>query len=271
MPGSHHAPPAHRARSLPSTPNTATTTPGEWGGARAGRGAGRGLSPLPARSSVAALAECMRSKPQARFLRECQERLRHALPLGAYLLKPVQRILKYHLLLQVSRRLARCGHVARHGTVRAPGRVLAAGAVREPGTAWVPSMAQPGCLAWCELMARHKHLARSGGWHGTGTQRGTSLWHIMVPWHCVGTPCSPGARHGGAHGTVQALGTAWRAAWHRHLAWHDSTAQSGHPARRNSLAQPGPLAWHTPGTGYRSPVGAAPTPRPLPAGDRQAL
>ncbi|NXC19309.1 PKHG3 protein, partial [Corythaeola cristata] len=51
-------------------------------------------------SSVAALAECMRSKLQARFLRECQERLRHALPLGAYLLKPVQRILKYHLLLQ---------------------------------------------------------------------------------------------------------------------------------------------------------------------------
>ncbi|KFV66985.1 Pleckstrin homology domain-containing family G member 3, partial [Dryobates pubescens] len=51
-------------------------------------------------SSVAALAECMRSKVQARFLRECQERLRHALPLGAYLLKPVQRILKYHLLLQ---------------------------------------------------------------------------------------------------------------------------------------------------------------------------
>ncbi|NWS18721.1 PKHG3 protein, partial [Pachyramphus minor] len=51
-------------------------------------------------SSVAALSECMRSKVQARFLRDCQERLRHALPLGAYLLKPVQRILKYHLLLQ---------------------------------------------------------------------------------------------------------------------------------------------------------------------------
>ncbi|NXL22203.1 PKHG3 protein, partial [Setophaga kirtlandii] len=51
-------------------------------------------------SSVAALTECMKSKVQARFLRECQERLRHALPLGAYLLKPVQRILKYHLLLQ---------------------------------------------------------------------------------------------------------------------------------------------------------------------------
>ncbi|NWU87321.1 PKHG3 protein, partial [Onychorhynchus coronatus] len=65
-----------------------------------GQGLGGGLSLLPAHSSVAALAECMRSKVQARFLRECQERLRHALPLGAYLLKPVQRILKYHLLLQ---------------------------------------------------------------------------------------------------------------------------------------------------------------------------
>lgn len=71
---------------------------------------GRDLSPVPARSSVAALTECMRSKVQARFLRECQERLRHALPLGAYLLKPVQRILKYHLLLQVS---GWC--LARHG------------------------------------------------------------------------------------------------------------------------------------------------------------
>lgn len=51
-------------------------------------------------NSVATLSECMRSKQQARFFRECQEEMRHVLPLGAYLLKPVQRILKYHLLLQ---------------------------------------------------------------------------------------------------------------------------------------------------------------------------
>ncbi|XP_077442871.1 pleckstrin homology domain-containing family G member 1 isoform X2 [Stigmatopora argus] len=49
--------------------------------------------------SVAVLAECMRNKALAKFFRERQESLRHALPLGSYLLKPVQRILKYHLLL----------------------------------------------------------------------------------------------------------------------------------------------------------------------------
>lgn len=38
----------------------------------------------------------------AKFLRERQESLKHSLPLGSYLLKPVQRILKYHLLLHVS-------------------------------------------------------------------------------------------------------------------------------------------------------------------------
>lgn len=80
-------------------------------------GDGQGAEPLRAHSSVAALAECMRSKAQARFLRECQERLRHALPLGAYLLKPVQRILKYHLLLQVSRHtLQACGTGTQQGT-----------------------------------------------------------------------------------------------------------------------------------------------------------
>lgn len=34
------------------------------------------------------------------FLQECQKRLGHKLPLGAYLLKPVQRITKYKLLLE---------------------------------------------------------------------------------------------------------------------------------------------------------------------------
>jgi hypothetical protein len=36
------------------------------------------------------------------FLKLCQKRLHHALPLGAFLIKPVQRILKYHLLFRVS-------------------------------------------------------------------------------------------------------------------------------------------------------------------------
>ncbi|XP_004454608.2 pleckstrin homology domain-containing family G member 1 [Dasypus novemcinctus] len=49
--------------------------------------------------SVAVLTECMRSKMLAKFFRERQETLKHSLPLGSYLLKPVQRILKYHLLL----------------------------------------------------------------------------------------------------------------------------------------------------------------------------
>lgn len=53
------------------------------------------------RRSVAVLTECMRNKMLAKFFRERQETLKHSLPLGSYLLKPVQRILKYHLLLHV--------------------------------------------------------------------------------------------------------------------------------------------------------------------------
>lgn len=49
--------------------------------------------------SVAVLTECMRNKMLTKFFRERQEALKHSLPLGSYLLKPVQRILKYHLLL----------------------------------------------------------------------------------------------------------------------------------------------------------------------------
>ncbi|XP_051897508.1 pleckstrin homology domain-containing family G member 3-like [Pristis pectinata] len=51
-------------------------------------------------NSVAALTECMRNKVLAKFFRERQSTLKRYLPLGSYLLKPVQRILKYHLLLQ---------------------------------------------------------------------------------------------------------------------------------------------------------------------------
>ncbi|XP_056623490.1 pleckstrin homology domain-containing family G member 3 isoform X2 [Triplophysa dalaica] len=51
-------------------------------------------------NSVAVLTECLRNKSLAKFLRDRQASLRHSLPLGSYLLKPVQRILKYHLLLQ---------------------------------------------------------------------------------------------------------------------------------------------------------------------------
>ena len=38
---------------------------------------------------------------QNAFLRQCQMNLGHKLPLSAYLLKPVQRITKYQLLLKV--------------------------------------------------------------------------------------------------------------------------------------------------------------------------
>ncbi|XP_077408104.1 pleckstrin homology domain-containing family G member 3-like [Vanacampus margaritifer] len=51
-------------------------------------------------NSVAALTDCMQDKNLAVFFRERQATLKRPLPLGSYLLKPVQRILKYHLLLQ---------------------------------------------------------------------------------------------------------------------------------------------------------------------------
>ncbi len=67
--------------------------------------------------SVAVLTECMRNKTVAKFLRERQESLKHSLPLGSYLLKPVQRILKYHLLLHVSTQTPRMTHTdPRHST-----------------------------------------------------------------------------------------------------------------------------------------------------------
>ncbi|XP_073914924.1 pleckstrin homology domain-containing family G member 2 isoform X1 [Castor canadensis] len=51
-------------------------------------------------SSLALLRELSLSPPAALWLQERQAQLRHSLPLQSFLLKPVQRILKYHLLLQ---------------------------------------------------------------------------------------------------------------------------------------------------------------------------
>jgi len=52
---------------------------------------------------VETLTKCMADAELAASLRRQQTALQHGLPLGSYLLKPVQRILKYHILLQVSR------------------------------------------------------------------------------------------------------------------------------------------------------------------------
>ncbi|CAG0901688.1 unnamed protein product [Darwinula stevensoni] len=50
--------------------------------------------------SVSLLTELLRREEVASYFRTMQSSLHHTLPLGSYLLKPVQRILKYHLLLQ---------------------------------------------------------------------------------------------------------------------------------------------------------------------------
>uniref|UniRef100_A0A1B6BYK0 DH domain-containing protein n=1 Tax=Clastoptera arizonana TaxID=38151 RepID=A0A1B6BYK0_9HEMI len=50
--------------------------------------------------TVSVLTELMRQEATVKLFRERQLSLHHTLPLGSYLLKPVQRILKYHLLLQ---------------------------------------------------------------------------------------------------------------------------------------------------------------------------
>ncbi|RWS28286.1 uncharacterized protein B4U80_11384 [Leptotrombidium deliense] len=50
--------------------------------------------------TVSLITELMRVKETAEIFRERQLTLKQSLPLGSYLLKPVQRILKYHLLLE---------------------------------------------------------------------------------------------------------------------------------------------------------------------------
>lgn len=52
-------------------------------------------------SAITMLTSYMRDDVISAALQRQQMALQHVLPLGSYLLKPVQRILKYHLLLQV--------------------------------------------------------------------------------------------------------------------------------------------------------------------------
>ncbi|KAM4641463.1 uncharacterized protein O3C94_015835 [Discoglossus pictus] len=63
-------------------------------------------------SSVSVLRDCMKNDLLVKFFRERQTILCHSLPLETYLLKPVQRIMKYHLLLQ---------ELAKHFDKSAPG------------------------------------------------------------------------------------------------------------------------------------------------------
>ncbi|XP_032200394.1 pleckstrin homology domain-containing family G member 3 isoform X13 [Mustela erminea] len=93
-------------------------------------------------NSVAALTECMRDKQQAKFFRERQELLQHSLPLGSYLLKPVQRILKYHLLLQ---------EIAKHFDEEEDGFEVVEDAI--------DTMT---CVAWYinDMKRRHEHAVR---------------------------------------------------------------------------------------------------------------
>ncbi|XP_040831379.1 pleckstrin homology domain-containing family G member 3 isoform X5 [Ochotona curzoniae] len=93
-------------------------------------------------NSVAALTECMRDKQQAKFFRERQALLQHSLPLGSYLLKPVQRILKYHLLLQ---------EIAKHFDDEEDGFEVVEDAI--------DTMT---CVAWYinDMKRRHEHAVR---------------------------------------------------------------------------------------------------------------
>uniref|UniRef100_A0A670Z0E2 Pleckstrin homology and RhoGEF domain containing G3 n=1 Tax=Pseudonaja textilis TaxID=8673 RepID=A0A670Z0E2_PSETE len=93
-------------------------------------------------NSVAALTECMRNKQLAKFFRERQEQIRHSLPLGSYLLKPVQRILKYHLLLQ---------EIAKHFDREGDGYEVVEEAI-----------ATMTCVAWYinDMKRKHEHAVR---------------------------------------------------------------------------------------------------------------
>lgn len=51
--------------------------------------------------AISLLTSLLQASHTNALLTSTQKMLRHRLPLGSYLLKPVQRILKYHLLLEV--------------------------------------------------------------------------------------------------------------------------------------------------------------------------
>ncbi|XP_025047791.1 pleckstrin homology domain-containing family G member 3 [Alligator sinensis] len=93
-------------------------------------------------NSVAALTECMQNKQQVRFFRECQEQMQHALPLGAYLLKPVQRILAYSLCPQ---------EIAKHFDLAESGYEVVEEAI--------DTMT---CVAWYinDMKRKHEHAVR---------------------------------------------------------------------------------------------------------------
>ncbi|XP_057208466.1 pleckstrin homology domain-containing family G member 3 isoform X5 [Triplophysa rosa] len=93
-------------------------------------------------NSVAALTDCMRNKTLAKFFRERQATLKRSLPLGSYLLKPVQRILKYHLLLQ---------EIAKHFDQREEGYEVVEEAIYTmTGVAWYIN----------DMKRKHEHAVR---------------------------------------------------------------------------------------------------------------
>lgn len=52
--------------------------------------------------TISVLTELMRNEDTAKYFKLVQMEKNHDLPLGSYLLKPVQRILRYRMLLQVN-------------------------------------------------------------------------------------------------------------------------------------------------------------------------
>uniref|UniRef100_A0A8C4ZF51 DH domain-containing protein n=1 Tax=Gadus morhua TaxID=8049 RepID=A0A8C4ZF51_GADMO len=104
--------------------------------------------------SVVALTDCMRSKTLAKFFRDRQASLKRSLPLGSYLLKPVQRILKYHLLLE---------EIARHYDPEEIGYEVIQEAIDTmTGVAWYIN----------DMKRKHEHAVRLQG--STTSTRSTS-------------------------------------------------------------------------------------------------